>query len=91
MLHFSEHGESDFGRQIHQNQVRGTLCKLFHEAGHGSAGRQQLEAFDLPQYRLEAFSQNGFITIKKNPRHILHLYELPTNILAISAVKEREM
>jgi hypothetical protein len=81
MLHLREHGEGNFGRQIHENQVWGALRELFHEAGHQAACGQELETVDLPENQLEAFSQNGFIAIKKNPRHILYLYEQPIQIL----------
>jgi hypothetical protein len=91
MFHFGEHGEGDFGRQVHQNQVWGALTKLFQEGCHRAAGRQQLEALDLPQYRLQAFRQNGFIAIKKNPRHILHLYKQPVQILAIFPANNLEI
>jgi hypothetical protein len=67
------------------------LGKLFHEARHGAAGRQQIETFDLPEYRLEAFRQNRFIAIKKNPRHILHLYKQPIQILAIFSANNHEI
>jgi hypothetical protein len=91
MLHVGEHGEGDFGRQVQQNQVRGALSKLFHEARHSAAGGQQLEALDLPEYRLQAFRQNGFIAIKKNPRHILHLYKQPVQIFAIFPANNLEI